>query len=212
MDLLDTIERSPLEVLDDVWLLPRLADPAALETPLAAVVAAAPPRRFVTPRGAPMAVSSTNCGQVGWVSDRRGYRYEPVDPESGRPWPPMPATFAALADRASRAAGFGPFVPDACLVNRYAPGIGMGAHQDRDEADEDAPIVSVSLGLPARFFVVGPERRGRATPIDLVDGDVVAFGGRARLHYHGVRPLKPGVHPRFGAVRWNLTFRRALAP
>ena len=202
----------PSEVLDDVWLLPGLADTDALAGPLEAVVAAAPPRRFVTPRGAPMAVESTNCGTVGWVSDRRGYRYEPRDPRTGRPWPAMPAAFAALADRAASAAGFGPFAPDACLVNRYVPGVGMGAHQDRDEADLDAPIASVSLGIPARFFVVGPERRGRATAIDLADGDVVVFGASARLHYHGVRPLKSASHPRFGPVRWNLTFRRALGP
>ena len=202
----------PVEVLPGVWLLPGFADSAALAGPLDAVVRAAPPRRFVTPRGASMAVASTSCGAVGWVSDRRGYRYERTDPSSGLAWPAMPTGFAGLADAASRAAGFGAFVPDTCLVNRYAPGTGMGAHQDRDEANLDAPIVSVSLGLPARFFVVGPERRGRATPIDLVDGDVVAFGAGARLHYHGVRPLKDGSHPRFGPVRWNLTFRRALGP
>ena len=203
---------SPVEVLPDVRLLPGFVDPDALAGPLDAVLRAAPPRRFVTPRGASMAVASTSCGAVGWVSDRRGYRYESADPITGRPWPAMPRGFAALADAASRAAGFGAFAPDTCLVNRYAPGVGMGAHQDRDEADLDAPIVSVSLGLPARFFVVGPERRGRAVPIDLVDGDVVVFGASARLHYHGVRPLKEGVHPRFGPVRWNLTFRRALGP
>ena len=202
----------PAQVLPDVWLLPGFADPEALVDALEGVIEAAPPRRFVTPRGSAMAVASTSCGAAGWVSDRHGYRYEPIDPLTGRPWPAMPAAFAALADGASTAAGFGAFAPDSCLVNRYAPGVGMGAHQDRDEADLGAPIVSVSLGLPARFFVVGPERRGRSTPIDLVDGDVVVFGASARLHYHGVRPLKPGSHPRFGSVRWNLTFRRALGP
>ena len=199
-----------VEVLPDLWLLPGFADSDALAGPLEAVVAAAPPRRFRTPRGGSMAVRSTGCGTVGWVSDGRGYRYERLDPATGRPWPPMPAAFAALAREAAAAAGFGPFAPDACLVNRYVPGTGMGAHQDRDEADLGAPVVSVSLGIPARFFVVGPERRGRATPIDLGDGDVVVFGGRARLHYHGVRPVKDARHPRFGAVRWNLTLRRAL--
>ena len=214
MDLFDDASRArepgpPERRLEDVWLLPRFADPGALAEPLAAVAAAAPPRRFVTPRGRSMAVASTNCGPLGWVSDRRGYRYEPRDPVSGRPWPAMPAAFRDLAREAAAAVGLGPFEPDACLFNRYAPGVGMGAHQDRDEDDLDAPIVSVSLGLPARFFVLGPERRGRSTPIDLVDGDVVVFGRTARLHHHGVRPLKPGTHPRFGAVRWNLTFRRA---
>ena len=195
-------------VLPGVWHLAGFADGDALAAALEAVLAAAPPRRMTTPRGRPMGVESSNCGALGWVSDRRGYRYSPVDPASGRPWPPMPEAFLALSRRAARAAGFGRFEPDACLLNRYRPGVGMGAHQDRDERDLTAPIVSVSLGIPARFFVIGPERRGRATPIDLVDGDVVVFGGAARLHYHGVRPLRDAVHPRFGAVRWNLTFRK----
>ncbi len=200
----------PVEVLPDVWLLSGFADSELLATPLASVVEAAPLRRFVTARGRQMAVASTNCGAAGWTSDARGYRYTAIDPQSGEPWPAMPAPFGELAQEAARAAGFGAFTPDACLVNRYVPGVGMGAHQDRDEASFDEPIVSVSLGIPARFFVVGPERRGRATPIDVADGDVVVFGASARLHYHGVRPLKQAEHPRFGAARWNLTFRRAL--
>ena len=202
-------ERTVRTILPGVWHLPGFADGDALGAALETVLAAAPPRRLVTPRGRPMAVLSSNCGALGWVSDRRGYRYSALDPLSGRPWPPMPDVFVELARRAARVCGFARFAPDACLLNRYAPGVGMGAHQDRDEADADAPIVSVSLGLPARFFVVGPERRGRATPVDLVDGDVVVLGGPARLHYHGVRPLGDAVHRRFGAVRWNLTFRKA---
>lgn len=198
----------PEERLPGVWHLPRFADPAVLEKPLSDVVAAAAPRHMSTPRGATMSVAMTNCGSQGWVSDRRGYRYQPIDPLDGAAWPPMPAAFMELATRAAAQCGFAGFAPDVCLINRYRPGDRMGAHQDRDESAFHAPIVSVSLGIPARFFVVGPERRGRATPIDLSDGDVIVFGGVARLHFHGVRPLKPAVDPRFGAVRWNLTFRQ----
>ncbi len=156
-----------------------------------------------------MAVATTSCGDTGWVADTRGYRYSDVDPLSGDPWPPMPACFSELSRKAAEFAGFQAFEADTCLVNRYAPGVGMGAHQDRDERDFSQPIVSVSLGLPARFFVVGAERKGRSTPIDLKSGDVLVFGGTARRYYHGVRPVKPGQHPRFGCCRWNLTFRRA---
>lgn len=204
-----TLKTAARCVMPGVWHLPGFADGDVIARALGSVLAAAPPRRLTTPRGRQMAVLTTNCGALGWVSDRRGYRYSALDPLSGRPWPPMPAAFRALALRAARAAGFADFVPDACLINRYVPGVGMGAHQDRDERDLAAPIVSVSLGIPARFFVVGAVRRGRATPIDLVDGDVVVLGGPARLHYHGVRPLREAVHPRFGALRWNLTLRQA---
>ncbi len=164
---------------------------------------------MTTPRGFLIGVAMSNCGECGWVSDRKGYRYSDIDPESNEPWPAMPDCFVELARQAASLCGFAAFAPDVCLINRYEVGKGMGAHQDKDEAMFDQPIVSVSLGLPARFFMIGPERRGRSTPIDLCDGDVVVFGGQARLHYHGVRPLKPGEHPRHGPVRWNLTFRRA---
>lgn len=199
----------PVEVMPDVWLLPRFADSGALSDALERVVAQAPVRHMTTPRGFQMGVATSNCGGCGWVSDRRGYRYSETDPQTGEAWPSMPTCFDRLARSAASACGFAGYLPDACLINRYAVGKGMGAHQDRDEAALDQPIVSVSLGLPARFFVVGPERRGRATPVDVSDGDVVVFGGVARLHYHGVRPLKPGCHPRHAEVRWNLTFRRA---
>ena len=113
------------------------------------VVEAAPFRHMLTPNGRRMSVAMTNCGAVGWVSDRAGYRYDPCDPESGRPWPSMPAPFSELAARAAARAGFDGFAPDACLVNRYEPGARLSLHQDRDERDFEAPIVSVSLGLPA---------------------------------------------------------------
>lgn len=156
-----------------------------------------------------MSVAMTSCGDVGWVSDRRGYRYSPVDPISGNPWPPLPTEFLRLAQRAASRAGFENFTPDTCLINRYTPGTGMGAHQDKDEKDLSAPVVSVSLGIPARFFVLGEQRQGRSLPVDLQDGDVIVFGGPARHLFHGVRKLKAGEHATFGAVRWNMTFRKA---
>jgi alkylated DNA repair protein (DNA oxidative demethylase) len=188
------------------------ADPAAeaaLLESLERVVAAAPLRRMTTPNGLRMSVAMSNCGPLGWVSDRAGYRYAALDPESGRPWPPLPAPFLDLARGAAAAAGFAGFAPDACLVNRYEPGTRLSLHQDRDERDHSAPIVSVSLGLPAVFLFGGLRRSDPAARVPLGHGDVVVWGGPARLRFHGVLPLKPGEHPRLGARRFNLTFRRA---
>jgi len=200
----------PQPLRTGVWHLPRMADPVALAPLLERVLVQAPPRRMVTPGGHLMSVAMSNCGQHGWVSDRTGYRYQDTDPDSGERWPAMPHAFASLATRAAARCGFERFEPDVCLINRYRPGDRMGAHRDMDERDAGAPIVSVSLGIPARFFIIGPERRGRATAIDVRDGDVVVFGGPARLHYHGVRPVWPATNERYGACRWNLTFRRAV--
>lgn len=185
-------------------------DAAALLAAMEAVAAAAPFRHLVTPRGYAMSVAMTNCGQVGWVSDRTGYRYDPVDPQTGRPWPAMPPVFGDLALRAAAAAGFADFHSDACLVNRYAPGARLSLHQDRDEAALAAPIVSVSLGLPAIFLWGGSARTDRTRRIPLVHGDVVVWGGPSRLAFHGVAPLAEGAHPLTGGYRYNLTFRRAL--
>jgi alkylated DNA repair protein (DNA oxidative demethylase) len=143
------------------------------------------------------------------MSDRRGYRYSTTDPETDLPWPAMPAPLRELATAAALRAGFEDFVPDACLVNRYAPGTRLGLHQDRDEHDYTQPIVSVSLGLPATFLIGGLTRRGRLCHVQLGDGDVIVFGGPARLIYHGVKPLEAGVDPVLGAYRFNLTFRKA---
>lgn len=175
-----------------------------------AVVAEVPWRHLVTPGGQRMSVAMTHCGTLGWFSDRRGYRYEPADPQTGRAWPPMPAAFLALAGAAAAEAGFAGYVPDACLLNRYEPGTRLSLHQDRDERDLAAPIVSVSLGLPA-IFLWGTARRRGDTPrrIRLVHGDVVVWGGPSRLAFHGVAPLAQGVHELTGACRINLTFRRA---
>jgi DNA oxidative demethylase len=170
---------------------------------------AAPFRQLETPGGFPMSVAMTNCGSLGWVSDRRGYRYTTHDPLSGQPWPPMPSVFSVLAEKAARAGGFEDFKPDACLVNRYVPGARLTLHQDKDENDFRAPIVSVSLGLPAVFLFGGNTRKDKQRRIPLQHGDVVVWGGPARLNHHGVLPLKDGHHPLLGRQRVNLTFRRA---
>lgn len=175
------------------------------------VVAAAPLRRMVTPGGLPMSVAMTNCGALGWVSDRTGYRYDTVDPARGRAWPGMPTVMQHIARTAAAAAGFPGFDPDACLINRYEPGTRLGLHQDRDEQDFRQPIVSVSLGLPAVFLFGGLKRTDRTVRVPLRHGDVVVWGGPSRLHFHGVLPVRDGWHPMAGACRVNLTFRRASA-
>jgi len=186
-----------------------LASEAVLLQALDAITAQAPFRHLVTPGGLRMSVAMTNAGPLGWVSDRRGYRYDPIDPDSGRPWPPMPAVFLQLADAAAAHAGFTGFVPDACLLNRYEAGARLSLHQDRDERDLGQPIVSVSLGIPAVFLFGGLQRADRPQRVPLAHGDVVVWGGPARLRYHGVLPLKPNHHPLLGETRINLTFRRA---
>lgn len=173
------------------------------------VVQAAPFRHMVTPGGFTMSVALTNCGTYGWVSDRRGYRYQSQDPETGEAWPAMPAAFTDLARQAAAAGGFEDFTPDACLINRYAPGARLSLHQDKNETDFSAPIVSVSLGLPATFLFGGLERTDPQDRIALHHGDIAVWGGKTRLAYHGVMPLKDGQHPRLGAYRINMTFRRA---
>jgi alkylated DNA repair protein (DNA oxidative demethylase) len=186
-----------------------LAFEAELMPAVAGVAAAAPFRNMKTPGGFTMSVAMTNCGRLGWVSSERGYRYSEHDPESGAPWPAIPAALLALARGAAAAAGFGGFEPDACLVNRYEPGARLTLHQDKDERDYGQPIVSVSLGVPAVFLFGGLKRKERPLRLDLVHGDVVVFGGPSRLRYHGVAPLKPARHPFAGAARVNLTLRRA---
>lgn len=176
-----------------------------------AVAARSPWRHMITPGGKPMAVETTNCGSLGWLSDRRGYRYEAVDPLTSQPWPALPADVLELAATASQAAGLPRLLPDACLVNRYVAGVGMGLHQDRDEQDLTAPIVSVSLGLPARFRFGGVQRGGATRSVLLQHGDVVVWGGASRLAFHAITPLRPGHHPLTGNCRVNLTLRKAGA-
>jgi alkylated DNA repair protein (DNA oxidative demethylase) len=186
-----------------------LRDETALLAALHDVSAIAPFRHMITPGGFRMSVAMTNCGALGWVTDRKGYRYDRIDPESGRNWPAMPEPFLKLATSAAEEAGFHSFLPDACLINRYEPGTRLSLHQDKDERDFSQPIVSVSLGLPAVFLFGGEERSDKTRRIPVVHGDVVVWGGPARLRYHGVMPLKKGFHPVVGGYRFNLTFRKA---
>jgi DNA oxidative demethylase len=181
-----------------------------LVTAIDAIAALSPFRHMVTPGGWEMSVALTNCGQVGWVTDRTGYRYDAIDPVTGRPWPEMPRAFADLAVEAAEAAGFKDFRPDACLVNRYARGARLSLHQDRNERDFDQPVVSVSLGVPAIFLWGGKTRTDRVRRIPLIHGDVVVWGGPDRLAFHGVHSLADGDHPLTGPYRFNFTFRRAL--
>jgi len=208
-DVADTTRAEPL--CPGAVLLRGFA--SALEMPLLdgvrEVVAKAPLRRMITPGGLRMSVAMTNCGSLGWVSDRAGYRYAAFDPATGLPWPAMPAAFASLAGDAAERAGFANFNPDVCLINRYEAGARLSPHQDRDERDYEQPIVSVSLGVGAMFLLGGLRRSDRTARLRLEHGDVVVWGGPARLRYHGVLPLEAGAHPLTGAQRFNLTFRKA---
>jgi alkylated DNA repair protein (DNA oxidative demethylase) len=204
--------RPSREVMAEHALLLRgLAKPveAELIAALHEIVARAPFRRMVTPGGHPMSVAMTNCGGFGWVTDRTGYRYDANDPESAKPWPAMPPSFCQLARQAAEEAGFAAFSPDACLINRYVPGAKMSLHQDKDEDDFAAPIVSVSLGLPAIFLFGGLKRSDKPRRFRLEHGDVVAWGGPSRLYFHGIAPLADGEHALLGRQRINLTFRKA---
>lgn len=174
------------------------------------ITAVAPFRNMITPGGFRMSVAMTNCGRAGWVTDRKGYRYDLVDPMTGRAWPSMPASFRDIAARAAEAAVFARFEPDACLINRYEPGTRLSLHRDENERDLTAPIVSVSLGLPAVFLFGGKSRSDRPLRIRLESGDVVVWGGPDRLAYHGVAPLAEGSDPLTGQRRINLTLRKAL--
>ncbi|HZN45152.1 MAG TPA: DNA oxidative demethylase AlkB [Nitrospiraceae bacterium] len=204
---------SPRERLEEGALLLRgfaVAEGALLVEEVARVAQAAPFRHLMTPGGYTMSVAMTNCGRVGWVSDRTGYRYDPVDPHTGVHWPAMPAAFLDIAARAAAEAGFPHYDPDACLINRYSAGAKLSLHQDRDEKDAWAPIVSVSLGLSAVFLWGGKRRSDPVKRMRLESGDVVVWGGPARFVYHGVGPLKDGQHPLTGSARINLTFRKVF--
>ena len=169
----------------------------------------APLRQMQTPGGHTMSVAMSNCGALGWVTDSRGYRYQAHDPLSGQPWPAMPALFLQLAAQAAAAAGYADFVPDACLINRYLPGARMALHQDRNERDMAQPIVSLSLGVSATFLFGGATRSDKAMRLRLHSGDVVVWGGPARLRFHGVDTLPQGRHALSGDARFNLTLRKA---
>ena len=195
----------------DAWLLKGfvLKDADALLAAIEHVAAQAPFRHQITPGGYQMSAAMSSCGAYGWVTDRHGYRYSALDPQSNQPWPTMPALFGELAERAARSAGFAHFAPEACLINRYTTGARMGLHQDKDEQDLNAPIVSISLGAPITFLFGGAHRSDPTSRWLLEHGDVVVWGGESRLYFHGVSPLgKKASHPQTGAVRYNLTFRK----
>ncbi|MBM7343884.1 DNA oxidative demethylase AlkB [Pantoea coffeiphila] len=186
-----------------------LSDADALLEQVAQIAAQNPFHHRITPGGHRMSVAMTNCGDLGWTTDSRGYQYSEQDNAGGTRWPPMPTLFRQLAVSCAAEAGFPHFNPDACLLNRYEPGAKLTLHQDKDERDLRQPIVSVSLGLPAVFQFGGFERSDATMRVLLEHGDVVVWGGPSRLRYHGILPLKPGIHPQAGAFRFNLTFRRA---
>lgn len=212
-DLLESADVRPAEevIAEGAVLLPGFARTIEVELleALRAIIEQSPFRHMTTPGGHQMSVAMTNCGGFGWVTDRSGYRYDPNDPQSGKPWPPMPGAFRELARAAADRGGFGGFAPDACLVNRYQPGARMSLHQDRDENDFSAPIVSVSLGLPATFLFGGLKRSDKPRRFRLEHGDVIVWGGPTRLAFHGVAPLAEGEHSLLGRQRINLTFRKA---
>jgi alkylated DNA repair protein (DNA oxidative demethylase) len=209
MDLFDTPDKE--EILKHVVLLRGFVVPVENEVlpALATVITLAPLRRMITPGGFAMSVATTSCGELGWVSDKKGYRYAACDPLTGKTWPAMPASFKQLAKQAASMAGFENFEPDACLINRYEVGARMGLHQDKDERDFSQPIVSVSLGVPAMFQMGGFARADKAMKLPLYHGDVVVWGGESRLRFHGVLHIKAGSHPVLGERRINLTFRKA---
>ncbi|MHC4048709.1 DNA oxidative demethylase AlkB [Bradyrhizobium sp. 25ACV] len=212
-DLFDSVaeaQPSREEIADGAVLLRGFVKPIETELIAAvrAIVAQSPFRRMTTPGGHLMSVAMTNCGERGWITDHTGYRYDPIDPRTGAPWPEMPPVLRDLARHAAEQGDFQNFAPDACLVNRYEPGTRLSLHQDKDELDYAAPIVSVSLGLPATFLFGGLVRSDKPRRFRLVHGDVVVWGGASRLAYHGVAPLADGEHALLGRKRINLTFRR----
>jgi alkylated DNA repair protein (DNA oxidative demethylase) len=200
-----------IELSPGALLLRGAAEPfeESLLAEIQLIITKAPLRTVMTPMGRPMSVEMTNCGDLGWVSDRKGYRYENHDPITSRPWPKMPTVFRDLARRTAKTAGYTDFTPDVCLINRYSVGSKMGLHQDRDEKDFSQPIVSVSLGLPIIFQFGGTMRNDAKVKVELHHGDVVVFGGKARLAFHGVGTLRRGSHPLTQSYRINLTFRRS---
>ncbi len=218
MDLFDALKPNKQEISKDVYLLHGFAlgdSEHLLFDDLLAVIAAAPLRNMMTKMGFAMSAAMTNCGALGWVSDKSGYGYDTHDPETGELWPVMPNSFLQLASNAATECGFADFVPDACLINQYKLGASMGLHQDKNEQDFTQPIVSVSLGVPATFLFGGLKRSDKTLKIPLKHGDVVVWGGEARMKFHGIMPLRANIHAArsgsemLGAYRYNLTFRKA---
>ena len=215
MDLFENTLEPRLLLAEGVVLLKGFAlqNEAALLDDLKSVMAQSALRHMVTPGGFTMSVTMTNCGDLGWVSDKKGYRYSALDfsqhPSTGEPWPQMPKSFLMLATQAADVAGYSHFLPDACLINQYQIAARMSLHQDKDEQDFNQPIVSVSLGVPATFLFGGLKRSDKPMKIPLQHGDVVVWGGASRLKFHGIMPLKANIHQVLGEYRFNLTFRKA---
>jgi len=212
LDLFEAPAQDPQQRLGPAAMVLRgfaLPDVQELMPALEGIAGMSPFRHMMTLGGFTMSVALTNCGALGWTSDRRGYRYASVDPDTGKPWPAMPEVFARLAIQAAAAAGFDDFEPDACLINRYIPGARLSLHQDKNERDFSSPIVSVSLGMPATFLFGGHARTDPTAKVLLHHGDVVVWGGVDRLRYHGVMPLKDQPHAQLGSQRINFTFRKA---
>lgn len=209
--LFDDVPQPPIELAEGAVLLPSFLGGEMREVlaGLKTVSDQSPFRNMVTPSGREMSVAMTNCGPLGWVSDEAGYRYQAIDPLRKNPWPEIPKRFVELAESAAKTAGFPEFTPDSCLINRYEIGSRLSLHQDKDEADFEHPIVSVSLGLPAVFLLGGFSRADPKKNVSLSHGDVVVWGGPSRLRYHGVKTIKDGYHPVLGPFRFNFTFRRA---
>lgn len=200
------------EICTGAWLLRGFAAniDAELFAAISHIVTESPLRKMYTPSGLAMSVTTTSCGDIGWVSDAYGYRYAKRDIKTRTLWPKMPSSFLSLAQSAAAAAGYNHFYPDSCLINQYSVGAKMSLHQDKNELDFSQPIVSVSLGLPATFLFGGPRREDKVKRIELTHGDVVVWGGSARLYFHGILPIESGHHPLTGRQRFNLTFRRAI--
>jgi alkylated DNA repair protein (DNA oxidative demethylase) len=213
MNLFADIDHVPVQIAEGAMVLPSFARSFEIELVQAIemLTQQAPFRHMHTPSGYSMSVAMSNCGVAGWVADQKGYRYTAIDSQTGLDWPDIPAVFMLVAQTAARAAGYEDFVPDACLINRYTEGARMGLHQDKNEQNATAPIVSVSLGLSATFMFGGLQRSDKTKRYKLEHGDVVVWGGVSRFNFHGVAPLKPGIHPLLGEQRINLTFRKALA-
>ena len=209
MDLLTEILPAKFEFAKNAFLLKHFANHMHILAELQAIISTAPLRHMMTPMGFAMSAAMTNCGELGWVADKKGYRYDTLDPSTGEPWPPMPLSFLQLATTAAAQCGFVNFVPDACLINQYKVGASMGLHQDKNELDFTQPIVSVSLGIPATFLFGGLKRCDKADKILLNHGDVVVWGGEARLKFHGIKPLKANSHHSLGEYRYKLTFLKA---
>jgi DNA oxidative demethylase len=216
MDLFNELIPNHVEIAKDAFLLTGFVQPneATILADLAAIIVKSPLRNMMTPMGFAMSAAMTNCGDLGWVADKKGYRYDALDPNTGAPWQAIPTSFLTLATVAANQAGFANFIPDACLINQYKIGASMGLHQDKDEQDFTQPIVSVSLGLAATFQFGGLKRSDKPIKIPLKHGDIVVWGGESRLNFHGIMPLKPtkpatNIHAALGEYRYNLTFRKA---